>query len=75
MFTWLSPYYYPVLLLGNIYICDRTNHRVRKVIVSTGIITTIAGTGISSFSGDNGPATSAALRYPAGVEVDSAGTY
>ena len=43
------------------------------VTVSTGIITTIAGTGTASYSGDNGPATSATLYYPHGVAVDSSG--
>ncbi len=60
-----------MLLLGNIYIGDCT-YRVRKVAVSTGIITTIAGTGTSSYSGDNGAATSAGLD-PNGVAVDSSG--
>ena len=60
-------------LLGNVYIADSDNHRIRKVTVSTGIITTIAGTGTRSYSGDNGPATSAALYYPLGVTFDSAG--
>ena len=58
----------------NVYIADTYNHRIRKVTISTGIITTFAGTGTSSYSGDNGPATSATLKYPAGVAVDSAGT-
>ena len=55
------------------YIADKFNQRIRKVTVSTGIITTIAGTGASSYSGDNGPATSATLNYPYLIEVDSAG--
>ena len=59
--------------LGNVYIADAFNNRIRKVTVSTGIITTIAGTGTSSYSGDNGPATSAALNTPTDVAVDSAG--
>ena len=59
---------------GNVYIADRNNHRIRKVTISTGIITTFAGTGTNSYSGDNGPATSATLYYPHGVAVDSAGT-
>ena len=57
------------------YIGDRFNHRIRKVTVSTGIITTIAGTGAVSYSGDNGPATSAALNYPEGVSLDASGNY
>ncbi len=56
------------------YIADTSNNRVRKVTVSTGIITTIAGTGTGSYSGDNGPATSAALNSPFGMTLDSAGT-
>ena len=56
------------------YVADYGNNRIRKVTVSTGIIITIAGTGTASYSGDNGPATSATLNFPAGVAVDSAGT-
>ena len=41
--------------------------------VSTGIITTIAGTGTGSYSGDNGAATSAALNLPFGVSIDASG--
>ena len=55
------------------YIADWLNHRIRKVTVSTGIISTIAGTGTSSYSGDNGAATSATLNYPFGVAVDASG--
>ena len=62
-----------MLYIGNIYICDESNARVRKVTVSTDIITTIAGTGTSSFSGDGGPATSATLYSPWGVTVDTSG--
>ncbi len=55
------------------YIADSYNHRVRKITVSTGIITTVAGTGVSSYSGDNGAATSAELYYPFGVAIDPSG--
>ena len=55
---------------GNIYIADSGNHRVRKVEISTGIITTIAGTGSAGFSGDGGPATSASLDLPRAIAVD-----
>jgi hypothetical protein len=58
-----------------VYIADTFNHRIRKVTVSTSMITTIAGTGASSYSGDGGQATSAALYYPFGVDVDSSGTH
>ena len=59
--------------IGNVYIADRINHRIRKVTVSTGIISTIAGTGTYSYSGDGGAATSATLYYPSGVAVDASG--
>ncbi len=61
--------------LGNVYIADNSNQRVRKVTVSTGIITTLAGNGgTGSYSGDNGAATSASLYSPIDVALDSAGT-
>ncbi len=50
------------------------NQRIRKVTISTGIITTIAGTGTGSYSGDNGQATAATLNQPMDVAVDSAGS-
>ena len=59
--------------IGNVYIADQYNHRIRKVTLSTGIITTIAGTGSADYSGDNGVATSAALYYPSGVALDASG--
>ncbi len=59
--------------LGNIYIGDSSNNRIRKITISTGVISTVAGTGTGSYSGDNGAATSAALNGPCGVSVDSSG--
>ena len=56
---------------GNLYVADGVSSRIRKV--SNGVITTVAGNGTSGFSGDHGPATSAQLRIPTGVVVDSAG--
>ena len=55
------------------YIADHYNYRIRKVTVSTGIITTIAGSGSGSYSGDGEVATSAKLCYPAGVALDASG--
>ncbi len=58
--------------LGNLYIADWGNNRVRKVDTN-GIITTAAGNGIEGYSGDGGPATQAQLGYPPGVAVDTQG--
>jgi streptogramin lyase len=57
----------------NTYIADTYNHRIRKVDNKTGIITTVAGTGSKGFSGDGGPATSARLRYPFNLYLDTVG--
>jgi uncharacterized protein (TIGR03437 family) len=57
---------------GNIYISDAFNFRIRKVSTS-GIITTIAGTGQSGYQGDNGPAAAAQINVPQGLRFDSAG--
>ncbi len=59
---------------GNVFISECGNNRIRKVTVSTGIITTYAGTGASSYTGDNGPATSATLYRNHGIYIDSSGT-
>ncbi len=57
------------------YIADSSYHRIRKVTVSTGIISTIAGSSTSgSYSGDGGAATSAGLYNPYGVALDSSGS-
>ncbi len=58
---------------GNVYLNEFGNHRVRKITASTGIITTYAGTGSASYSGDNGAASSAALNNPNGLCIDSSG--
>lgn len=57
---------------GNIYIADTNNNLVRK-IDSTGVITTVAGTGMSGYSGDGGLATRARLNLPTGLAFDAAG--
>ena len=56
---------------GNLYIADTINHRIRRVDASTGLIYTIAGNGVSGFSGDGGPALAAEITFPTGLAVDS----
>ena len=58
---------------GNVYIADKNNNRIRKVTVSTGIISTFAGNGIRTYSGDGGAATNASIAYPSGVTIDASG--
>jgi sugar lactone lactonase YvrE len=58
---------------GNIYIADTFNQRIRKLTVSTGIITTVAGNGSFGYGGDGGQATSAMLSYPFYVALDTSG--
>jgi trimeric autotransporter adhesin len=57
---------------NNLYIADTGNGRIRKV-TPAGVISTVAGNGTVGYSGDNGPATSAMLSYPAALAMDSAG--
>jgi len=57
--------------VGNLFIADTRNHRIRKV-TPAGIITTVAGTGTPGFSGDGGPALSAQINTPGWVTVDAA---
>ncbi len=60
--------------IGNVYIADTGNQRIRKITISTGVISTVAGSSTSTgYSGDGGPATSATLNIPVGVAVDSIG--
>ena len=69
-------YYYLLYNLGNLYIADVLYSAIRKVVISTGIISTIAGTagtGSDGYSGDGGQATAAKLNFPSGLTVDSSG--
>ncbi|ODT98956.1 MAG: hypothetical protein ABS79_05110 [Planctomycetes bacterium SCN 63-9] len=56
---------------GNVYFSDTFNHKIRRIDAKTGRISTVAGSGKAGFSGDGGPATSAAFREPYGVLIDS----
>src|SRR5580704_12326387 len=76
--TFANPWNVAVDTKDNLYIADECNNRVRKVD-TTGIITTVAGSGNSmgicnmatGYSGDGGSATAAQLNGPTGVAVDS----
>jgi sugar lactone lactonase YvrE len=54
---------------GHLYIAERDNHVVRKVDGSTGVISTLAGTGVAGFSGDGGAASRAELRQPHSIAI------
>ncbi len=58
---------------GALYVTEVRNHRVRRVDLATGKISTVAGTGRRGYSGDGGPATAADLNEPYEVRFDSAG--
>ena len=57
---------------GSLYISDNEANRIRK-IDATGIISTIAGSGLGGYGGDGGPATEALISYPSGMVLDSKG--
>jgi DNA-binding beta-propeller fold protein YncE len=65
-----EPYGVVVDRAGNVYAADRLNSRVRRIDAATGVITTIAGTGLAGFSGDGGPAARAGLAEPNGLAFD-----
>src|SRR5579863_6173505 len=66
------PTFIVVDAVGNLYISDSSNQRIRRVDVG-GTITTIAGNGLIGFSGDGGLAISASLAFPLGIAMDKAG--
>jgi sugar lactone lactonase YvrE len=59
---------------GNLYLADGNNNRVRKVEMTSGIITTVAGTGVAGALGDGGSALDARLSTPHSLAFDSAGS-
>jgi uncharacterized protein (TIGR03437 family) len=69
--------YYPQAVaadaIGNFYIADTLNFRVRMVTAG-GLIATVAGNGTAGYSGDLGQATAAQISSPTGVAVDSTGS-
>ena len=59
---------------GNaVYVADSINGVIREIVLSTGVVSTVAGNGSNGYTGDGGLATNATLNAPTGVAVDSAG--
>src|SRR4051812_19458058 len=64
------------LLIGpgnTMYIADTLNHRIRKVNMKTGVISTLAGTGEAGYSGDGGPAVKATFNGVFGIALSASG--
>ena len=55
-----------------LYIADSINARIRRVVLTTGTITTVAGNGHAGYSGDGGPAKQASICFPNGLAVKDA---
>lgn len=71
--TFNQPYSLQIDGNGDIYIVDRLNSVIRKVDGVTGIITTVAGTGVAGYGGDGGPGTAAQLKEPNDCFLDGLG--
>ena len=57
----------------NLYVAERVNHLIRKIVISTGAVTTVAGTGSSGSA--NGTGTSASFNGPSGITTDGTNLY
>ena len=71
--TFNQPYSLQVDGNGDVYVVDRLNYVIRRVEAATGIVTTIAGTGVPGYGGDGGPATAAQFREPNDCFLDGSG--
>ena len=58
---------------GNLYVCDNSNDRIRRIDRQSGIITTVFGTGQRASNGDGGPAVEASTLMPDALCLDSHG--
>lgn len=69
-----SPWYVALDESGYLYVADTGNHIVRRVDLTSGSISTIAGTGVAGYNGDSLSATSTQLNTPFGIAIDRYGT-
>lgn len=58
---------------GNLFVVDMPNHAIRRVDGKSGVITTVAGTGVGGFAGDGGPAVKAQFKQPHSIAFDREG--
>ena len=71
--TLQSPYDVCIDRNNNLYVSEWGGHYIRKIDLNTGLIATVAGTGMAGFSGDGGPASAAVINRPQGIACDDAG--
>ena len=57
----------------SLYVADQNNHKIRKIVISTGVVTTLAGSGSSGATDDSG--TSARFNGPRGITIDGTNLY
>ena len=57
----------------NLYVSEINNHLIRKIVISTGVVTTLAGTGSSGSA--NGTGTSASFNEPGAITTDGTNLY
>jgi len=57
---------------GNLYVADSNNHTIRKIVASTGVVTTLAGLA-GNFGSTDGTGSAARFNYPQGVACDTSG--
>jgi hypothetical protein len=58
---------------GNLFVVDSGNFRIGEIAAGSGIVTTIAGTGVAGYAGDAGPAIAATMNMPTDIAVNAAG--